>query len=380
MLEKYQQILETVRKNPKELQQFAYQPKRNLGGVVRDVNALKRYQLLIAIQHDLMKGDDNLLVFLFRQEVDMHTELPQVGLQPSLKLNAYLLSIFGDLKNLPLFIAAKTANFDTHCGFDREFLVCLSLQSTYKQIKKLSKGWQDKFFEFFDTNRINTNFSQKQWGDWRVIKDKEYLLGLRNKTLEREIYFAEQLQETEIHAQKITEWISQQTQWTAENLITLAAYEKSRGNVQGQIDAIEKGITFKATDWDKAVEFYMLSELCLSIKSPDAAWQKIKEGAVFLESVHDWAQVNLGRFFVEHSLDIILQKNDVKDAVSQEAYAWMMDKVDKIKNPHLNLLEKIVKVAQLWNNTTLQARYETIFEEEKEELRQSPEKVEDKNI
>jgi hypothetical protein len=123
-----------------------------------------------------------------------------------------------------------------------------------------------------------------------------------------------------------------------------------------------------------------LAEKYLSIKSPDAAWEKLKEGAVFLEKVQDWGQVNLGRFFVERSLDIILKKNDVKDGVCQEAYTWMMDKVDEIDNLYLNLLEKLVKVAQLWNNQALETRYEKIFEEKKEELRLIHEKFESKNI
>jgi hypothetical protein len=380
MLEKYQQILDAVRKNPREWQQFAFQPKRNLVGLVRDVNALKRYRLLIAIQHNLTKGDENLLVFLFRQEVDMHAELPQYGLQSSLKLNAYLLSIFGDPKNLPLFIGAKTANFDTHCGFDREFLVCLTLKITYKQVKKLSKGWQDKFFQYFDTNMQHAKLSPKQWENWRAAKDKEYIIGLNNKTLEQEIYLAEQLQEKSIHSEKINEWIHQQTEWTEENLNILAAYERCRKNEKGEIEAIEKLIAFKTTDWDKALQFHSLAELYLMSKSPDAAWQKLKEGAVFLEKVQDWEQINLGCFYVERSLDIILQKIDVKERVNQEAYAWMIDKVDKIENPSPNLLVKIVKVAQLWNNHTLQVRYEKVLEEKKEELRQIHEKMESQNI
>jgi hypothetical protein len=380
MLEKYQKILDSVRKDSREWQQFAFEPKRNIEGIVRDVNALKRYQLLIAIQHDLMKGDESLLVFLFRQEVDMHTEPTIQGLDPSLSLNAYLLSIFGDPKNLPLFISAKTANFDTHCGFDREFLVCLNLQITYKYVKKLSRAWQDKFYQYFDVDIKKAQLTPKQWDEWRTTKDKEYILGLRNKTLEQEIYLAEQLEETEMKAQKITEWIHQQTEWTEEKLTIWASYERSRKNKKGEIEAIEKLTAFKTTDWDKALQFQILAEKYLSIKSPDAAWQKLKEGAVFLEKIQDWGQVNLGRFFVERSLDIVLQKNDVKDGVSKEAYAWMMDKVDKIENPYLNLLEKIVKVSQLWNNQALQERYEKIFEDKKEELKQIHEKMTFQNL
>jgi hypothetical protein len=380
MLEKYQQILDAVRENPREWQQFAYKPEENTEGVISDMNALKRYQLLIAIQHDLMKGDDNLLVFLFRQEVDMHTEPTIQGLSPSLSLNAYLLSIFGDPKNLPLFIAAKTANFDTHCGFDREFMVCLNLQRTYKQVKKLSKEWQDKFYQYFDADIKKAQLTPKQWEAWRTIKDKEYILGLRNKTLEQEIYLAEQLEENDIKSQKITEWINQQSEWTEEKLTILVSYERSRKNVKGQIEAIEKIIDFKKTDWDKAVQLQILAELYLSIKSPDAAWQRLKEGTVFLEKIQDWGQVNLGRFFVERSLDVILQKMDVKDAVNQEAYAWMLEKVDKINGHYPSLLEKLVKVAQLWNNQALQERYEKILEEKKEELKQLHEAVERNKI
>jgi hypothetical protein len=376
MLEKYQQILDAVRKNPKAWQEFAFQPKRNIEGVVRDVNALKRYQLLIAIQHDLMKGDESLLVFLFRQEVDMHTEPTIQGLYPSLSLNAYLLSIFGDPKNLPLFIAAKTANFDTHCGFDREFLVCLNLQITYKQVKKLSKAWQDKFYEYFDVDIKKAQLTPKQWDEWRDAKDRQYIIGLRNKTLEQEIYLAEQLEENDIKSQKITEWIHQQTQWTEEKLTILASYERSRKNVKGQIEAIEKLIDLKTTDWDKAIQFHSLAELYLSIKSPDLAWQKIYEGKVFLEKVEDWWQIGLGRFFVEHCADIILFKNDVKDSVSQDAYKWLLDNVDKLTHPHFNLIEKIVRVAQLAGNRDMEGRYEKILEEKKEELKQINEAVE----
>jgi len=100
-----------------------------------DANERERYSILLALQYDHNASDEELIRYLFRQEIIAREKDSFQGIGEALWLGAYLLATYRNVKDIPLFCRAKFANFDTDCGFDREFMfVALrGLPSSHRQ-------------------------------------------------------------------------------------------------------------------------------------------------------------------------------------------------------------------------------------------------------
>lgn len=82
MIEKYIDILSSLRKNEINSQEFHYKESTNSEGHISDENHKKRFQLLIALQYDRTNNDQPLLKELLEQEIIMHKKASFQGLFP----------------------------------------------------------------------------------------------------------------------------------------------------------------------------------------------------------------------------------------------------------------------------------------------------------
>ena len=93
-------------------------------GHVTDQHLAARAGLLWALQYDHDATDNDLLRRLLAAEVAWCAVRPGQGIGDELFLAAFLVASDPRDGDIELMWAAKSANFDTWCGFDREFLRC----------------------------------------------------------------------------------------------------------------------------------------------------------------------------------------------------------------------------------------------------------------
>lgn len=83
-----------------------------------DDHGIARLAVAYALQYDRRSSDESLIRFLLRHEIKARQEDSFQGLGDALPLLSFLLLRFKRRDDVPLFVEARFANFDTFCGYD----------------------------------------------------------------------------------------------------------------------------------------------------------------------------------------------------------------------------------------------------------------------
>ena len=361
MIEKYTEILKKLKEDRLQLPDFLYKEGLDKDGNAFDENSTKRFQLLIALQYNPNLRDEMILVELFKAEIERHKKAPFQGLYPALRLSAYLVSNYADHKHVTLFLAAKQANFDTHCGFDYQFLVSAGIHSTYHSIENEKPEIKESFYEYVGSVD-HCYISDNELEQWKKQLNEEYPGTLNINGILDEIDLAIDLEETEILKEKVNEWRSSKNSWTEKELKQFIYFQGIIKDVSAQIWANEELLDLKLSDWDCASQLHSLSDLLVKNKQYVEAWNRIKDAQKYLKRISDWKSIGLGRFIIENAFDVVIGSNDQKDVTAKEAFKWASKNVKTMKNLHLNLLEKIIKACELMGDAKLGKKFIKILE------------------
>ena len=368
MIEKYNQILESLRTGQIDLSDFLYKEGEDEEGHSFDKNSIKRLQLLIALQYNRKSSDEKILIELFKSEIEKHRNTPFQGLYPALKLNAFLISQYSKPKYTKLFLEAKQANFDTHCGFDYQFLVSSGIMETYNFIEQEKLEIKEAFYEYVGKSVKDCYISDNELSEWKNYLNKEYPEELIINGILDEIDLAIDLKEKEILEDKVEEWRNSKNSWTESELNQLNYYKGIVGDISSQIWANEELLKFKSSDWDFASQLQQISKLLIDDNQYVQAWNRIKDSQNYLNKISDWKTVGLGRFIVENAFDVVLGINNKHDKHVQEAFEWASKNIKKMKNWHHNLLDKTIQAAELMGDFKLRDKFSKILKKEREEL------------
>ncbi|MEM8531084.1 MAG: hypothetical protein AAGF95_09595 [Chloroflexota bacterium] len=115
-------LLQKYREDTARWTESAFQPANNKERADYDANEQTRLKVILELQYDLKDSDLELVRFLFSQEIAARRHDSFQGCGEALSLGAYLLARFRDPVDIPLFVQAKFANFDTFCGFSSEYI------------------------------------------------------------------------------------------------------------------------------------------------------------------------------------------------------------------------------------------------------------------
>ncbi|UII26059.1 hypothetical protein LVD15_22565 [Fulvivirga maritima] len=368
MIKKYTQLLEDIKAGKIKLSEFLYEERIDENGYSDDKNAIRRFQLLIALQYNPSLRDEEMLVQLFKAEIENHRKATFQGVYPALSLNAFLLSQYANPKYAELFLKAKQANFDTHCGFEYQFLVSAGIPETYQFIKQAEPNVKDAFYEYVGMSANTCYISETELEKWKEYLAEVYPDELIINGILDEIQLAIDLDETDILKQKVKEWYHSKSSWSKDELNNLVYFTKIIQDVSTQIWANEELLKFKSSDWDFACQLLYISELLIQQNFYDQAWKRIKEAHQYLERISEWNTAGLGRDLVECSFDIVLGVDDKNNSIAKEAFQWASDNVKQMENLHLDLLEKIIQAGNLMGDSGLNHQFSEILEKERKEL------------
>lgn len=368
MIEKYTKILEDLKTGKVKLSDFLYTEGIDEEGHSYDLNSTQRFQLLIALQYNPGLRDEETIVELFKSEIEKHRKAPFQGLHPALKLNAFLITQYSSPKYTKLFLEAKQANFDTHCGFDYQFLVSNGISQTYTLIEKEKPEIKETFYDYVGESPQDCYISESELIEWRKYLNEEYPEKLIINGVLDEIDLAIDLEEIEILNEKIEEWRNSKNSWTESELNQLNYYKGIVKDLSAQIWANEELLKLKSSDWDCASQLQQLSELLIQSNQFDQAWNRIKDSQKYLKRISDWKTVGLGRFIIENAFDVVIGINDKNDSNVKEAFKWASNNIKRMKNLHHNLLEKTIKAGELMGDIKLKDKFSNILKKEREEL------------
>ena len=370
IIERCTQLLTELRENKIEINYFLYREGKDDEKISFDLNATKRFQLLKAMQYNPVQTDEPLLVELFKAEIERHKKNPFQGIFPALQLCAYLLSSYQKPEYVELFLKAKQANFDTYCGFDYKYLVSAGIVKTFEYIETKKPSYLEAFYHHVGNSISECDISEQDFKEWKELLEDYYPSKLVIKNVEDEIDLAIELNETEILKEKIDEWEQSIQSWTQLNLKQLSNYKETIDDTKGQIWADEQLLEFLTTDWDKASGLQLFSELLLKINDIEKAWLRLKEIQIYVEQIPDWKIYGLGRAIIETYFDLVLSINNSHSQIAKEAFKWASKEVNDMEI-HLNLVEKVMKAANLMGDTKISHKFKKIYESESQKLNDS---------
>ncbi|OJJ18833.1 hypothetical protein BKI52_25005 [marine bacterium AO1-C] len=318
-----------------------------------DENALKRAKILFALQWDLQPNDEDLLRFLFSEEIKDRNADPFQGGSEALSTGGYLLASFKNPANVWLLAQAKSANFDTHCGFDYQHLLSAGVQATFAYVQEQENPLKEYFHDFFP-DLATCSLSEKDIAQWHQHKQALYLTTPPDSDIE---YWLEVALEIEDMAtvQELVVKLEAQSDESVGSLSTLKFYKEQLGDYAGAIALAEKIFAQKENptfgDHTKFIGLY------LNNNDPASAWKMIQSILKKLSPLSDYNQKRIQGL----AIDIVLASSG-QEPFALEAYRLGMNNIDK--KLALVDLEKHLKATQIMEDKASESIVKKLYEAE----------------
>ena len=367
MINKYIQTLDKIRKNESSISGYLYEEGKDQKGYSCDLNSGKRFCILIALQYNRRESDEQILEQFMATEIEMHKNAPFQGLHKSLRLNAFLLSEFNKPEYSILFARAKNSNFDTHCGFDSEYIVSAGVTETYEYLKGIENEETEAIYEILGKTPKDCYHSEADIRKWKS-RMKEWFPSEYNPNLDEELQLAIDLGEDDILINKIEEWKKTISDWNTSTLNQLAYFSSLIEDNKGKLWANEELLKLKKTDWDRASQLQTNSKIYLELSDINGAWKSITKAHEYLQKNLDWKQYGLGRFIIESTLDIMLVIKDPMSDIPQTAFRFFKEEIKGMENLHHNLLRKIIQAAEQMKDNELEVVFKQKLKIAEDEL------------
>lgn len=153
-----------------------------------------RAQLLLALQYDHDPADAPLLRLLLDAEIEAHASADFQGLYEELHLAAWLVARLRDPADVFRMWAAKSANFDTGCGFDGQHLVAAGVARTLDYLHTSDDPRCEDIREYLADSRGPCRFDEAEIAAWHAAKAEWFPAREAEETpltmLERALRFA----------------------------------------------------------------------------------------------------------------------------------------------------------------------------------------------
>jgi len=283
-----------------------------------DANERERYSILLALQYDHDDKDEELIRHLFKQEVIAREKDSFQGIGEALWLGAYLLATYRHADDIPLFYRAKFANFDTGCGFDREFIY-ISLRD--KTEEYVAKKYPEVYEEIQgDYESLDLSNRLDEW--WKGIVSR-YPSSESDEDLydlfERYI----NLEQTDKAKNYLDKWISIEPE--SENKKSRLKYAYlDLGDYQSAIDLVKEELATKESNWDRVSVNHTLLELYTNMGAPVEGLQVIESIGGEFTQFDEWIDIGLGRMAIHAAFEysLTVSSDDVARSAFNHAHKW----------------------------------------------------------
>lgn len=296
--------LDLYRQDKQQWQDFAYFAAESEDRGSFDRNEKQRYATLLAIQYDWHESDEDFIRFLFEQEVIARENDSFQGIGEALWLGAYLLAKFQQPRDTLLFCRAKLANFDTFCGFDREFVFWALREKAEAYIFEHQPDLHDEFknnYASMDLDEWWENLSSR----YPEREAEEELLEL----YDRSIYFGNK----DLAREYLEQWQRNEPESEHKDSVLRSAYIEL-GEFPKAIALTLKELETKETNWDRASCLHSLLKLYSQTQDSVEGLKTIQSIDAEFKQFDNWKDVGLGRMAVHEAFEYVLSIRDVEVA------------------------------------------------------------------
>jgi len=299
-------VLKKYRNNNTKWLEASYKETKSESRGSHDKNEKTRYAIFLSLQYDLKDTDEELVRYLYKEEIKARENDDFQGIGESLWLASYLLSKFKNPKDILLFHNAKHANFDTACGFDREFIYITLRSETEDYIKNnYPEIFEDVEGDYEDMDLENNldSWYKRLTKRFPDNEKDEHLLDL----FERCIFFDDKLS-----ARKYLEkWKSIEPESENKNSNLKYAY-LDLGDYDKAVDLLIKELKTKETSWDIVSASTKVLKMYTKMKSSQKGFELIKSIDEELKKFDDWLNIGLGRILIHEAFEFSIAIDDIE--------------------------------------------------------------------
>lgn len=369
MAEDARVLLEECRSNTERWQALACADGTDAEGYWTDPQATLRYRVLLALQYDLQLSDDDLVAYLFDQEVRFHSKVPFQGLYASLDLAGYLLASFRNPQHVRRFWRATHANFDTYCGFDREYLLSAGIEPTLAFVRRREEPEDtDVLTALLDGE--TPRYTAAELEAWWTAKRTKYPTSVDLESVKTRLTHALALGERDDAAHWLRLWEASQER-TPTMLHTLAYYLGQMHDWTAAAAALREYLLaiegMYSTPWIAAASTIQLAEYERLAGCPSDAWNTIRT-LVASYPEHDEASHDV----LARSVPEALALADVlpaDDQTCREAFDWAYHQLQRGIGHTIDTLVRADMVARKLSETARAATCQEWLQQERERVR-----------
>lgn len=302
------ELLAALRASRERFREVLYEEVTGAHGATSDAHGLLRFKLMLALQYDSAPEDHDLARAVFEQEVVSHERSTFQGLDDSLRLGAYLLCGYRDPQDVWLLWRAKTANFDTECGFDGEYLVSCGVQDTFGYLAGQTHPDKDDLLEYLGGSIEGCPFDASGVERWWEAQRRYFPATPEQENPVTLLYRAISFGAIELGRQLLDAWEAAQRIRDVAMLDHLRRRREDLAQPELAIAAQRELLAQKdlSDHWEVTSATRDLAQILLRAEQPASAWVTILSLQDRLTQFDDWKPCGLGRMVVETAIDASL--------------------------------------------------------------------------
>ncbi|MET9633504.1 hypothetical protein ABZX92_39205 [Lentzea sp. NPDC006480] len=305
--------LARMRESTAAWRELRYKCAKDSDDLDYDVNEVHRAMVLWALQYDRRPEDLPLLRFLAEQEALCRRNAPFQGLGEQAELAGFLLAEHRQAEDVWRQYAIKRANFDTWCGYDREYVFAAGVEATIERVRASDHPERDEMLRFFG----ETDLDDEDLEAWAQGKREWFPQDPADEDALTWVERAKLAGERELARAELDRW-AQNRPRDKGTLSTLRFELAGLGAFAEAAQAQRDALKFAETDWDRASAWQSLAELERKAGEHGRAWEALRECQKALANETGWQELGMGRHLVE---ELYLLAGRAEPALAQEVFA-----------------------------------------------------------
>ena len=326
-----------------------------------DLNAVNRSRVITGLQYSDVELDTETLTFLLEQEILRAENDPFQGMGEDLEYTAYLLCQKRDPNHAHLFLRAKRANFDCHCGFDSLYVVSSGLETLRSHLKSGDPPGKAGLIEFLDGFEVDEDEMQ----DWRDGKAQYFTQEWSEESPSYRISRLQYLGLEELARLTLEQWESMAPKDLRE-LQNLRRVQKDLEKFASAIETSEAILEMELSQEDRVSEWGEKTDSLCQDGRAEEAFESLNVYLDELKQIKNWNSWGYGREACKRAFVLALQNFPKK----QQTFALAEGLQKRLTSTPLAILELAYLAARSEGPTRAAQRYETLAVAEADRIQQ----------
>jgi hypothetical protein len=358
--------LERLRADRRTWQELAWLRGEDAQGDECDLHELARARALWALQYASTPQDLPLLRFLLGQEATARAEDPFQGCGEELELAGLLVAEHRQVGDVELQWQAKTANFDTWCGYDLAFVLAAGAADTVAHVRAGALPDREAMLDRITGDDGEPAIAQGEVDALLVATRDRYPRDPADEGHWTWMNRLRRLGDGDGARHYLRLWAADLPADDARALGGLQRQLAEFGDFAAAADVQRRILALVRSSTERAAGQRRLSELCRLSGDFAGAWQSLRDFPRHADDQPDWRETGLGRSFVEEHFLLAAAATD--DSLARTVLDTGHRQAGSVPRLPLTVLRAAVRAAERAGDTGLAGHYRAACDAERRRI------------